>query len=158
MFGDSSDHQRAARPQRKAYRKLKRQRVGRLRGRRVGASARLAKHKIPLKTDPSGALLDPLWTGLTCLPNLISPTVFGIGAIPVNSDARMKDSRVFDNGQGRSETAYAAIFVEGGSMRLRSARESITAPAAPWQELKAPGIGRSRRCGGRWAVRGGGNR
>ena len=153
MFGDSSDPQRAARPQRKAYRKLKRPRIGRLRGTRVGASARLAKHKIALKTDPSGALLGPVWSGFTCLPNLISPTIFGISATPVNSDARMKDSRVFDNGQGRSETAHAAIFVEGGSMRLRSARESIMAPAAPWREPKAPGIGRSRR-----ALRGGGKR
>lgn len=83
-FGDSSDLQRASRPQRTVYSKGRQQRVTVLGLDGPEPSARRVKHKTLLKTDPSGAvptLLDPFLSCHTCLPSFIRPTVFGIGAI-----------------------------------------------------------------------------
>uniref|UniRef100_A0A8C6FNX3 Coiled-coil domain containing 142 n=1 Tax=Moschus moschiferus TaxID=68415 RepID=A0A8C6FNX3_MOSMO len=51
----------------------------------------------------------------------------------------MEDSRALDTGQGRREAEGAAIFVEGGSARLRSAGEPMPVRAAPCESRRLRG-------------------
>lgn len=108
-FGDSSDPQRAARPQRTVYSKGRRWRVKGLGKDGPEPSAHRVKHKTLLKTGkpkwgcpspswPPSLLVTPAYLALSApLPSESAPS-------PINTDPKVKDGRVLGTAGGRSTT------------------------------------------------------